>query len=212
MKKVKLILMCIAFSATVMAADKVIQLPKPNMNRNTSSVMKALSERKSTREYASRPLSMADLSDLLWAANGFNRPAESKRTAPSARNVQDVDVYVILPQGTYLYNAKDDRLELVAAGDHRAVVAGPQEFAKNAPVSLLLVSNLDKLGNTTSKGTQLMGAVDVGIVSQNISIFCSAVNMGTVPRGTMDVNKLKTILKLKDSQLPLINHPVGYMK
>ena len=68
--------------------------------------MKALSERQSTREYASKTLSLADLSDLLWAANGINRPESGKRTAPSALNKQDVDVYVILPEGSYVYDAK----------------------------------------------------------------------------------------------------------
>ena len=203
--------MCLFISVATFAADKVIRLPKPNLNRN-SEVMEAFANRHSTREYAAKALTLNDLSDLLWAANGINRPEEGKRTAPSAMNKQDVDVYVVLPEGTYLYDAKAHQLNLVAEGDHRGAVAGGQAFVKSAPVSLLLVSDLSRLGDAKNTHTQLMGAVDAGIVSQNISIFCSAAKLATVPRASMDTAKLKSVLKLTDTQLPLMNHPVGYHK
>ena len=114
MRKVQLLLVCLMLSAAAFAADKVIKLPKPNLNR-TGAVMKALSERHSTREYASKALSLADLSDLLWAANGINRKESGMRTAPSALNKQDVDVYVVLPEGSYLYDAKNHQLTLIVA-------------------------------------------------------------------------------------------------
>lgn len=211
MRKVQLLLLCLFVSVATFAADKVIRLPKPNLNRN-SEVMQAFANRHSTREYASKALTLTDLSDLLWTANGINRPEEGKRTAPSAMNKQDVDVYVVLPEGTYLYDAKAHQLNLVAEGDHRGAVAGGQAFVKSAPVSLLLVSDLSRLGDAKNTHTQLMGAVDAGIVSQNISIFCSAAKLATVPRASMDTAKLKSVLKLTDTQLPLMNHPVGYHK
>ncbi|MBD9109292.1 SagB/ThcOx family dehydrogenase [Bacteroides nordii] len=211
MRKVQLLLLCLFISVATFAADKVIRLPKPNLNRN-SEVMEAFANRHSTREYAAKALTLNDLSDLLWAANGINRPEEGKRTAPSAMNKQDVDVYVVLPEGTYLYDAKAHQLNLVAEGDHRGAVAGGQAFVKSAPVSLLLVSDLSRLGDAKNTHTQLMGAVDAGIVSQNISIFCSAAKLATVPRASMDTAKLKSVLKLTDTQLPLMNHPVGYHK
>lgn len=211
MRKVQLLLLCLFVSVATFAADKVIRLPKPNLNRN-SEVMQAFANRHSTREYASKALTLTDLSDLLWTANGINRPEEGKRTAPSAMNKQDVDVYVVLPEGTYLYDAKAHQLNLVAEGDHRGAVAGGQAFVKSAPVSLLLVSDLSRLGDAKNTHTQLMGAVDAGIVSQNISIFCSAAKLATVPRASMDTAKLKSVLKLTDTQLPLMNHPVGYYK
>ena len=209
MRKVQLFLICLVLSATAFAADKVIKLPKPNLNR-AGTVMKALSERHSAREYASKALSLADLSDLLWAANGINRPDSGKRTAPSAMNKQDVDVYVILQEGSYLYDAKNHQLNLVAEGDHRGAVAGGQAFVKVAPVSLVLISDVSRLGDARKAQTQLMG--DAGIVSQNISIFCSAAKLATVPRASMDAAQLKKVLKLKESQIPLMNHPVGYYK
>lgn len=211
MRKVQLLLLCLFISVATFAADKVIRLPKPNLNRN-SEVMEAFANRHSTREYAAKALTLTDLSDLLWAANGINRLEEGKRTAPSAMNKQDVDVYVVLPEGTYLYDAKAHQLNLVAEGDHRGAVAGGQAFVKSAPVSLLLVSDLSRLGDAKNTHTQLMGAVDAGIVSQNISIFCSAAKLATVPRASMDTAKLKSVLKLTDTQLPLMNHPVGYHK
>ena len=211
MRKVQLLLLCLFVSVATFAADKVIRLPKPNLNRN-SEVMEAFANRHSTREYAAKALTLTDLSDLLWAANGINRPEEGKRTAPSAMNKQDVDVYVVLPEGTYLYDAKAHQLNLVAEGDHRGAVAGGQAFVKSAPVSLLLVSDLSRLGDAKNTHTQLMGAVDAGVVSQNISIFCSAAKLATVPRASMDTAKLKSVLKLTDTQLPLMNHPVGYHK
>ena len=175
-------------------------------------VMKALSERQSTREYASKALSLADLSDLLWAANGINRKESGMRTAPSALNKQDVDVYVVLPEGSYLYDAKNHQLTLIVAGDYRGAVAGGQAFVKTAPVSLVLISDLSRFGDAKSPRSQLMGAMDAGIVSQNISIFCSAANLATVPRASMDNEQLKKVLKLKDSQMPMMNHPVGHFK
>ncbi len=211
MKRVQLLLVCLVLSAATFAADKVIKLPQPNLNR-TGTVMKALSERHSTREFASKALNLADLSDLLWAANGINRKDSGKRTAPSALNKQDVDVYVVLPEGSYLYDAKNHQLNLVAEGDYRGAVAGGQAFVKSAPVALVLISDLSRFGDAKNAHTQLMGAMDAGIVSQNISIFCSAVNLATVPRASMDNAQLKKVLKLKDTQIPMMNHPVGYFK
>ena len=190
MRKVQLLFVCLMLSAAAFAADKVVKLPKPNLNR-TGTVMKALSERQSTREYASKALTLADLSDLLWAANGINRSDAGKRTAPSAMNHQ---------------------LNLIAEGDYRGAVAGGQAFVKTAPVSLVLISDVSRFGDAQKIQNQLMGAMDAGIVSQNISLFCSAAKLATVPRASMDAAQLKKVLKLKDSQIPMMNHPVGYFK
>ena len=211
MRKVQLLLVCLMFSVVALAAEKVIKLPKPNLDR-TGSVMKALSERHSTREFAAKALSLSDLSDLLWAANGVNRKDSGKRTAPSALNKQDVNVYVVLSEGSYLYDAQNHQLTLAAEGDYRSAVAGGQAFVKSAPVSLVLVSDVSRFGDAKNARNQLMGAMDAGIVSQNISVFCSSAKLATVPRASMDGNQLKKVLKLKDGQIPMMNHPVGYFK
>ncbi|MDR0845617.1 MAG: SagB/ThcOx family dehydrogenase [Tannerella sp.] len=187
---------------------QVIKLNAPNKARG-SVTTKALADRHSDRVFDAKELSLQDLSDLLWAANGINRE-DGKRTAPSAMNRQEVDVYVVRQDGAYLYDAQAHSLKPVAKGDYRDAVAGRQAEVKSAPVHLVLVSNLDKLGDANSDQTKLMGGVDVGIVSQNINIFCAGVGLSTVPRGTMDQEKLRTVLKLSETQLPIINNPVGY--
>ena len=210
MRKVSFILTVLLFITAMHAQDlKKIQLNNPDKNRG-SSVMKAFSDRRSDRAYADKALSLQDLSDLLWAANGINRP-DGKRTAPSALNKQDIDIYVIMKEGAYLYDAKSNSLQPIAKGDHRGAVAGGQDFVKTAPVSLVLVSDLSRFGKITDH-VKLMAAVDAGCVSQNINIFCSAVGLATVPRASMDMNALKQILKLTENQLPLMNNPVGYFK
>jgi len=188
-----------------------IKLNTPDKTRG-SATMKALSDRMSVREYDSKELSLQDLSDLLWAANGINRPDEGKRTAPTASNRQEIDVYVIRPDGAYFYDAQAHSLKPVAAGDFRAAVAGQQDFVKTAPVCLLIVINLEKMGNPAAEQTKLMGSVDAGIVCQNINIFCAAVGLSTVPRASMDQAELRRVLKLSDTQLPIMNNPVGYPK
>jgi SagB-type dehydrogenase family enzyme len=170
--------------------------------------MKALNDRQSIREYAAENLKPQDLSDILWAANGINRP-DGKRTAPSCRNFQDVEVYVVLPEGAYLYDAKEHALNPLTAGDFRDAVASGQDWAKTAPISIVLVADMTKYGNM-NEGSKLMAAIDVGIVSQNICVACAGLGLATVPRGTMDQATLKTALKLTDQHLLLLNNPVGY--
>ena len=145
MRKLSFIFATLLLVVTMHAQDlKVIKLNSPDKNRGCS-VMKALSDRHSDREYADKELSLQDLSDLLWAANGINRP-DGKRTAPSALNKQDIDIYVIMKEGAYLYDTKTNSLQPLAKGDHRAAVAGSQDFVKSAPVSLVLVSDLSRFG------------------------------------------------------------------
>lgn len=188
---------------------KEIKLNAPDKNRGTT-VMKALADRHSVREFATKELSVQDLSDLLWAANGVNRP-DGKRTAPSALNKQDIDIYVILKKGAYLYNAQSHSLQPIAEGDHRPAVGGGQDFVNSAPVSLVLVSDLSRFGSA-SDANKMMGAMDAGIVCQNINLFCAATGLSTVPRATMDKATLITVLKLSANQLPIMNNPVGYPK
>lgn len=174
-------------------AETSLVLEKPDLTRGTL-LMEALSQRKSTREFSEKELSNADLSGLLWAANGINRPESGKRTAPSAMNKQDVKVYVCLKQGSYLYNPTHHSLELISEGDARQ--------RTDAPVMLVLASDTQ----------ETWGALDTGIVSQNISLYCAAMNLATVVRGSMDQDALRKALKLAGSQALHLNQPVGYFK
>lgn len=189
---------------------KTIQLNPPDLNRGYP-VMKALSLRASVNDYKEEDLSLQDLSDLLWAANGVNRPESGKRTAPSAMNSQDIDVYVVMKSGAYLYNAQKHILEFISEGDYREFVADRQaDFAK-APLFLVLVSDISRFTRGEESGKMTWAAEDAGIVSQNIAIFCASVDLGTRPRASMNQEKLKEVLQLTDSQHPMLNHPVGYI-
>lgn len=191
--------------------DGVIRLNEPDTTRGVG-VMQALKERKSVREYADKKLTLEDLSDLLWAANGVNRPADGKRTAASAMNAKDIDIYVCLEEGGYLYDPQNTRLNRITDEDLRPEVAGKQTFVNDVPVCLVLVSDTARFPVADATQTLVTGAMDAGIVSANISTFCSSVGLGTVPRATMNNDALRKALKLKESQLPLMNHPVGYLK
>ncbi|MDD6209794.1 MAG: SagB/ThcOx family dehydrogenase [Bacteroidales bacterium] len=189
----KSVLFILLFSAIISINAQnleTIKLNAPDKQRGES-VMQAFSKRQSTRTFSDKKLTLQDLSDLLWAANGINRPESGKRTAPSAMNKQDVEVYVCTEEGSYQYNPKSHSLDPVSKGDVRPL---------KAPVCLVLVTDTD----------DTWAALDAGIVSQNISVFCAGTGLATVPRGSMDKDELKKALKLKDSQHLMLNHPVGY--
>ena len=212
MKKIILSVLLLGIIMGLQAQElKVINLNKPDKSRNVT-LMQALNKRHSERAFANKQLTHQDLSDLLWAANGINRPSEGKRTAPSANNVQGVDVYVCMKDGCYLYDAKAHQLQPVAKGDYRSAVARQQNFVTEAPVCLILVADLSRFNSGNPEQLLIVGACDTGIISQNISLFCSSAGLVTVPRMKMDKNALEKILKLKKSQHLLLNHPVGYAK
>lgn len=202
------VICCFTFSAGAQEL-KEIKLKQPNKERGAS-LMKALEERKSIREYADKKVDLQDLSDLLWAANGINRE-DGRRTAPTARNKQDIELYVCLEEGSYFYDAKENSLKPVAKGDLRPALAGQQDFAKHAPAIILIVSDIARFEMDKEK-SMVWGAMSAGYVSQNINLFCSANKMATVPRAFMDKEKVSQGLKLKENQIPMLNHPVGYQK
>ena len=175
-------------------------------------VMKALSLRASANDYDTASITLQDLSDLLWASNGINRPDVGKRTAPSAINAQDIDVYVCMASGTYLYDAKKHALDLMITGDYRKLVAGRQENVTKAPVICLLVSDISRFKFGADSLKLVWAAEDAGIVSQNISLFCASVGLATRPRATMDLIKLREVLKLNKSQYVMLNNPISMKK
>jgi len=174
-----------------------IDLPKPQMTGGKP-LMEALRDRQSIRSFQSKPLPAQVLSNLLWAAFGINRPESGKRTAPSARNWQEMDIYVVLPEATYLYDAKAHRLNPVLAGDHRAATGG-QDFVKDAPVNLVLVADLAKTGDASSESTRVSVAVDAGLIAQNVYLFCASEGLGTVVRGSIGGAAARTLRAINAS-------------
>lgn len=173
--------------------------------------MQAFEQRRSTREFADRKLAPQDLSDLMWAANGMNRPDESKHTSPTARNRQQIMLYVVMAEGAYFYDSKAHELHLVTTDDLRSYVAGPQAFAATAPVSIVIVADMEKAGGNDERA-RIWSGMDAGIVSQSISLFCSGCGFATVPRALMDHENLHKGLKLGEHHIIYLNHPVGYFK
>lgn len=203
---------CLTFLATSLFAQvQTIALNKPDTNRGLP-VMKALAQRSSQMKFDTLDLKLQDMSDLLWAANGVNRADLGKRTAPSAMNSQDIDVYVVMKKGAYLYDAKKHQLDLVASGDFRLQVAGRQTNYAGAPLFCVLVSDISRFKSGTDSTKLQMAAMDAGIVSQNIGLFCAGLGFATHPRVTMDVPGLKKTLKLTGSQYPMLNNLVAYWK
>lgn len=209
-----LTIVCVAMllAATSCNAQDNIQLPKPSMDNNVT-LMQALQNRHSTREYADKQISDDVLSNVLWSACGINRPGEGKITAPSAINAQDILVYVVRQDGVYLYQPKSNSLQKVSNKDLRTAVAGRQSFAATAPISLVLVSNHNKFPQQMpNEAKTRMGVVDAGYVSENICLACSALGLNTVPRMTMDTEALKKKLGLDGNYDLVLNSQIGYPK
>lgn len=192
---------------------KTITLPAPKLNK-TASMDEALKNRRSIRDFMSDDIPLQMLSNLLWAANGINRPETSQRTAPSSHNRQEIDLYVVTAKEAYCYDAVKRQLTPVATGDFREFVAtaNQKEIAK-APICIVLVADLRKLGNGDGSERDIRTAhIDAGIVCQNINLYCAAVGLATVPRTTMDIENLAKALHLDPLQLPIINNPVAFPK
>lgn len=206
--KQHLYLLCATFLASAVFAQS-IDLPAPQTTGGLP-LMDALAKRSTGREFDSRDLSPQQLSSLLWACFGINRP-DGKRTAPTAKNNQEVDIYVILKQGAYVYDAKANKLNLAVKGDLRPL-AGTQDFATNAPVSLVFVADLAKMGKWTAEEKKNYAYVDVGYISQNAYLFCTSEGLATGARASVDRKALGAKLNLRPDQMIVLAHSVGYPK
>jgi nitroreductase len=191
---------------------KPISLPRPR-TEGGKPLMEALINRCSTKAFSREPVSMEMLSDLLWAADGINRPDSGNLTAPSATNSQNINIYVLLTQGVYLYDVKAHRLVPALAEDLRPLSAGPQDYAKEAPVHLLYVADYAKMSRIPDRPKQVFfSACNTGVICQNVGLYCASVGLGSAVRGTMDIPALHQKLKLRDDQEIMLNQVVGYPK
>lgn len=202
------IILLIIPSLTIAQALKPIKLPAPQ-TEGGKPLMQALKERKSTRSFSSKELSSQVLSNLLWAAFGINR-SDGRRTAPSAVNWQEIDIYVTTTQGCYLYNAKEHSLQPVVPGDIRAAT-GSQSFVAEAPVNLVYVADFSKMSGQNEQKAITSGA-DTGFISQNVYLFCASEGLATVVRGMVDKEALAKALNLRPEQRVTLAQTVGYPK
>jgi len=170
-----------------------------------------LKDRKSSREFSSEKLSLQTLSNLLWAAFGVNRPSSGKRTAPSAVNWQEIDIYVATADGLYLYDAMKHLLMPILNEDIRAL-AGTQRFVKDAPINFVFVADFSKMGRAGTEEKNFYSATDTGFISQNVYLYCASEGLATVVRGLIDRDALSKAMKLRPDQKIILAQTVGYPK
>ena len=174
-------------------------------------VKQALAERHSVRSYSGQEVSEATVLEILWAANGVTRE-DGRRTAPSAVNAQDIDLYVCNAEGAFKYNAPAVKLEKVTAEDIRPYLKAQNRVVDTTPLTILLVTDQTKFGEPRPGSRNMnFGLIDAGIVSENISLYCTAIGLGTVccsPR--MRTEEIQKALGLTDQQIPVLYHPIGY--
>lgn len=196
-KKITLMLFSIAFITPSFAQD--IKLNAPDKTGGKP-LMQALSQRKSSRNFVDKELSVNVLSNLLWAANGFNR--DDKRTAPTANDKQEVELYVALKSGVYFYDAKNSILKFIKDGDHRKST-GSQDFVANASANIIFVADMNKASSREYAYT------DCGFVAQNIYLFAASEGLGAVSRGWYDKALLAKLLNLPAHKEVLHTQSVG---
>ncbi|MCD8264007.1 MAG: nitroreductase family protein [Tannerellaceae bacterium] len=199
--------------------NKLINLPTPAYVGGLS-IQEAFAHRRSfSGGIDSRKLSEQQISNLLWAANGINRP-DGYRTAPSAVGAMDIDIYILMEKVVWIYQPATHGLSWIADGDYRIAAGGGQDFVNEVPVVLLLVSDTSRFDPTIMRARETgmdlssrvdqWAAMDAGIVSQNIGLFCAGNGLATITRAMMDQDQLRRVLKLTDRQLLLLNNAVGY--
>jgi len=184
---------------------KPITLPAPD-KKGGKPLMQALNERKTIREFSGKELPPQVLSNLLWAAFGVNRP-DGKRTAPSASNKQEIDIYVAMAKGLYLYNAKEHRLDPVLEGDVRPST-GSARLVKDTPVVLVFVADYARMGGNKD----FYSAIDTGYISQNVYLYCASEGLATVALGVGGQAVLVEKMKLRPDQKVILTQPVGYQR
>jgi nitroreductase len=201
-------LLLAALPGAAAGAPAQIKLPAPRITGGMP-LMKALSARHSEREFGPRTLSPQVLSDLLWAAWGINRP-DGHRTAPSASNKQEIDLYVTLPDAAYRWDAVANTLDPVAEGDLRGAT-GTQAFAATAALNLVYVADMSKAGRPATDPQQALNVgVDAGVIVENVYLFCASEGLVSVVRASVPKDTLARQLKLRDTQLIVVAQSVGY--
>jgi SagB-type dehydrogenase family enzyme len=203
---ISIIYITLSFAAEL----KPVQLPDPLIDGGRP-LMQALKDRSSSRAFSTERLPLQVLSDLLWAAFGINRPDTGKRTAPSAVNWQEIDIYVATAEGLYLYDAKTQTLKPILAEDIRAAT-GRQDFVKDAPVNLVYVADFSRMGTASKEDKELYSAADTGFISQNVYLYCASEGLATVVRGSIDRQALAKTMKLRPDQKIILAQSVGYPK
>ena len=215
MKRRKLIctlVASLALAAMGLAQEvKPIALPKPQMDGGKT-LMQALAERKTTREFNEQALSPQMLSNLLWAAWGVNRPQSGLRTAPSSQECMDIDLYLAMANGVWIYDPKTHAIVQLMPDDVRGETTTGQAYVKTAALNLVYVSDAARMKNPTGPDRALTGIADSAVIAQNVYLFCASEGLGAVLRASVPGTKLAQRLNLKPTQVIYLAQSVGYPK
>ena len=199
---------CLADALSGSEVPETIRLPPPETGGGMP-LMQALKDRMSTKEFTTKALSQNQISNLLWAAFGINRPESGKRTAASAVNCQDIQVYVVFEKAAYVYEAREHCLIPIVNRDVRSLAA-TQEYAKAAPVNLVYVSDYSKMPDSFKDKKPIYAAFHAGAITQNVYLYCASAGLGTVVRDSVDRAGLKAALNLSEDQVVVMAQSVGY--
>jgi SagB-type dehydrogenase family enzyme len=186
-----------------------IELPPPAKTGGMP-LFDALAKRRSSREFSRAELPPPVLSGLLWAAFGINRP-DGGRTAPSALDAQEIDVYLALRGGAYLYEPKAHALELAAASDLRRVT-GYQDFVDEAPLDLVYVADQRRMRMVPVSSRERYASAAAGAIAQNVYLYAASAGLATVIRAWIDREAIADALGLDHEQQVLLSQTVGYPK
>ncbi len=200
----------LCFLLAMAATAQTTTLPAPHKTGGMP-LMDALNKRQTSREFSEKKLPDQVVSDLLWAAWGYNRPDQKKRTAPSSMNKQEISVYVITQEGVFLYNAEQHALEKVVSGDLRSK-AGKQDFVATAPMTLVFVADYSKMSSATDQQKEVTSNTDAAFISQNVYLYCASENLATGVRAYLDREELAKAMNLKPEQHITLAQSVGYFK
>jgi nitroreductase len=212
-RKIGMIVLCVmVFASVIDAAETVIELPRPEINKGKP-LMQVLALRKSSREFSDVAISDQMLANILWAANGVNRPERNGRTAPSACDLQEVDIYIARTDGLFLYLPKENAIKKISSEDMRES-AGKQDFTEEAPINLIYVVDYDSMNHPImdDNAKAFYAATDTGFVSQNVYLFCASEGLATVVLGWIDKKTLRAKMGLGDRAKIMLTQPIGYPK
>lgn len=204
----KTLLTLMIMTTSIFASSQDISLPEPQKTGGKP-LMEALNDRQSHREFSERELDLQTLSNLLWAAFGYNRMEEKKRTAPTSRNYQEIEVYVALPSGLYVYDALENKLDIKHGRDIRANT-GLQDFVANAPLNLIYVANQAKVQDPHSDRQLRASHTNSGFIAQNVYLYCASAGLVAVVRAWFDEDDLKKAMELDENMKIILTQTVGY--
>jgi len=209
--KYSIILLLLLFPVFTVSAQNNNDIPLSKHPETLNvDVMKAFEQRQTIRNYTNQKLSKKDLSLILWAANGINRPS-GKRTAPTAHGIQYINIYVTGDDGNYFYDAINNRL--VFKNDQKAKnKIANQNHVREASHVIILTADLKRVpGLMSNRANKLKWAyITAGTIAQNIYLMSAAKGIGTCLVGGINARNIQQILGLSDTEIPILVMPLGY--